>query len=386
MHISWILKRAIFFENIIKLSDVDFHPTFTKVFSRFLGKQITEGQLENWAVKNSSVLPIKYLLQAEWYYPSTYIETKYDNYRMRLYKKPEESTYLDVKKSGFLIGNGDIPDLWLYIGSPVTSSISSNLDKSSAHNYFIVEALLTLFRIDELNTLYSPDIKRFLNKNKTKIDDIRKMLQFTPKLLGSASDGIAYLIGDNMVLKIFKNKFSYEKSLEAMNSLHTNSTSAKTEAMIYDAGVLGNFLDSNIYYYIMEKMEVVQELNINFRKIIEKVYEYIAKNILETKSLRNIKFDKKDLNSPIIKDEINNSIEYMFDHIMNNMSDEINIIERELKLKSTWLKSFIEEVLMKYLTNRGDLHLGNLGITNYGDLRYFDPSHSNWENDINYVM
>ena len=54
-------------------------------------------------------------------------------------------------------------------------------------------------------------------------------------------------------------------------------------------------------------------------------------------------------------------------------------------LNKTWLQSFVEEILMKYLTGRTDLHLGNLGVTSYGELRYFDPSFANWNSDINIV-
>ena len=39
-----------------------------------------------------------------------------------------------------------------------------------------------------------------------------------------------------------------------------------------------------------------------------------------------------------------------------------------------WLRTFIEEVFIKYFTGRKDLHTDNLGINNNGQLRYFDPT------------
>jgi hypothetical protein len=38
---------------------------------------------------------------------------------------------------------------------------------------------------------------------------------------------------------------------------------------------------------------------------------------------------------------------------------------------------------MKFLTSRGDLHLGNLGLTGYGDFRYYDPAHGSHTEHLN---
>ena len=52
-------------------------------------------------------------------------------------------------------------------------------------------------------------------------------------------------------------------------------------------------------------------------------------------------------------------------------------------LRRSWLVSYIEEVMTKFITGRGDLHMGNLGVTSYGDLRYYDPTHEDWTHSIN---
>jgi len=56
---------------------------------------------------------------------------------------------------------------------------------------------------------------------------------------------------------------------------------------------------------------------------------------------------------------------------------------QSLKLDSNWLLKFIEEVIAKSTSFRGDLHMGNLGINNNGELRYFDPYHEDHEYGIN---
>jgi hypothetical protein len=65
-------------------------------------------------------------------------------------------------------------------------------------------------------------------------------------------------------------------------------------------------------------------------------------------------------------------------------SDEkLYAIQQDGQLKDNWLRLYIEEIIVKYLTSRTDLHLGNLGITNSGELRYFDPSYGNWVSKLN---
>jgi hypothetical protein len=49
---------------------------------------------------------------------------------------------------------------------------------------------------------------------------------------------------------------------------------------------------------------------------------------------------------------------------------------RSFKINPNWLSKLIEEMLWKYATGRNDLHGGNLGITSFGDFRYFDPAYS----------
>ena len=48
-------------------------------------------------------------------------------------------------------------------------------------------------------------------------------------------------------------------------------------------------------------------------------------------------------------------------------------IKADYNLKDNWLENLIEEIIHKINTGRTDLHTGNIGVTNYGQLRFFDP-------------
>jgi len=70
------------------------------------------------------------------------------------------------------------------------------------------------------------------------------------------------------------------------------------------------------------------------------------------------------------------------------MKPELNKAIQDTKkaipeLKDNWLELYIEEVIMKYLTGRTDLHMGNIGVTGYGELRYYDPAYGGHESEIN---
>lgn len=113
--------------------------------------------------------------------------------------------------------------------------------------------ITALHKISPYSFITDDDINQFIIENKETIDKIRSMFHKAPKLLGEGADGVVFDIG-GLVLKIFKNHFSFEAACEAMDRLYENPELAKTEAMIYDIDVLGHILGNEIYYYITEKM------------------------------------------------------------------------------------------------------------------------------------
>jgi hypothetical protein len=165
-----------------------------------------------------------------------------------------------------------------------------------------------------------------------------------------------------------------------MERLHKNPDLAKTEAMIYDAGYLGDIGKMKIYYIIIEKMKPVSGLDEYSIKYIETVAAFISTMMSRNKDL--IKPMKKNIeNISEIKNQIT-TITGMIESAALSHKDikrYVEYIETHNALNPNWLKYFIEELIVKYLTARTDVHIGNLGITNSGQLRYFDPVYNETE-------
>ena len=85
-----------------------------------------------------------------------------------------------------------------------------------------------------------------------------------------------------------------------------------------------------------------------------------------------------------IKDKVRRGAAEMARRIRNYLGNTaFDYIESAEDLRSDWLESLAEEFIMKYLTGRTDLHAGNIGLTQYGNFRYFDPAYSHWTSNIN---
>lgn len=314
----------------------------------------------------------------------------------------EDGLDMHIREASLLQGVNTIPNLYL-IHTDVEGQFQIDQpEKESvevAHNSFITFALNQLFD----RTIPSEEIIDFINKNKSKINELRRSFQMSPQYLGGGADGVAFLISPSLVLKIFKEKFAYDKALEAWNRLHLSPKSARTEAMIYDVGELGTCDDSPVYYYIMEKM---QPLRVDLRNRGSSVdedtqdsLEYIERNIHEIIVLVRywVRQRKQDLFEKLKKDfakhqnssKLNQEIKSIAVIMARNANQALNErnqnmilnTKREIektfntRLRQNWLSVFIEEIIVKYLTSRTDLHTGNVGITSSGYLRYYDPAH-----------
>ncbi|MFZ4399356.1 MAG: hypothetical protein ACOYO1_04915 [Bacteroidales bacterium] len=299
---------------------------------------------------------------------------------------------IKVSSSFFIKGTNKIPNLYLY-------KVYQSFGKYS----FIIESLQELYSKQE------SEIYPFINANKKKIDKIISTFGRSDfKVLGSGSDGIVFDGNNDMVLKIFKDKFSYEKAVEAYNLMHSQNIMAKTEALIYDVGILGSFLNNEIYYYIMEKMKAVSNIdNIKIQLFIslllntiseavrtDKEFVNMKKNIIySTKYSSEIHEGKEEIEEYVKKEFHREDIDAYFEKELSRMKNEINekvnkvIIEKnkeadfnlteiELKLRKGWLMNFIEEMILKLVSNRGDLAIRNLGVIKYKDLKFFDPAFS----------
>lgn len=359
----------------------------------FINKQISNEDFEKWLLSNS----IDFLSNSKWstIKQKSIINTAIENkiYYISLQPMSDSDRLLEsfkIKESSMLQPYKEIPKLFLCEVKFISNLKLTNLDKELAEYNFIVEPLFKFFRLN-LDQVTIQAIKNFISNNKSKISEILNIGTTIPRPVGCGIDGCAFSISDNLILKIFKDKQLYNKSLETINRLHKEPQLANTEAMIYDVGELGKFefaqLKIPIYYYIMEKMKPVSTLNQN---TIENIYDLIKSIVhLFYENKQTLKQIKNDLENKIldqtqIKEEINIYKKTLSEEVRKTNIEDINKIENNIDLSSDWLESLVEEILVKYLTGRTDLHIGNLGISKYKKLRYFDPYHQNHTSEIVY--
>lgn len=309
----------------------------------------------------------------------TFRYTDTDSTPVRIFKQPVKD--IGESKVSLLKGFGMFPNMFMYEGEDAdTYGTKGSIPKELAQDSFIMEAVTHMFNYGYSPTLYSL-MGEFVKQYKSNIDSLRKSFQHSPKYLGGGADGVAFSIGQGYILKIFQEAHSYNEAKKAMERLHKNKELAKTEAMIYDVGILGNFNGKNLYYYIMEEMTPINTKSPIFIECVRSIGSDIF-----TEIFKNHKREVKDLKSVIKDGNTKVDIDFMVRNIAIDIVEQIREkdaryireVENLADLKDTWLESFAEELIMKYLTSRTDLHMGNIGITNQGELRYFDPSHQGW--------
>lgn len=274
-----------------------------------------------------------------------------------------------------IFGLGNIPTTYLVVKN--NYSESGNLNNDLSHNHFIFNFIrncaLSVDYDFESAVEFSTE---FINENKSKIDKLRSNFSKPPVELGQGVDGIAYDIGEDMVLKIFKNKFAFSKAKESVENLHGNKMLAETEANIYDVGVFNTVEfegeDYTFYYLIIEKMEMIPMAS-GLDILLEDLKGFIMPNT----ELWNISdqmhlMDKNKLEAEVSKF----SKDIIATYPNKELYGDVGRYLSTTKARKNWLYSLVKEMVMKILTDRIDLHGGNIGLNNQGNLRFFDPAFS----------
>lgn len=238
-------------------------------------------------------------------------------------------------------------------------------------------------------------MNQFVESNIAKINRLRSFFgKSRPVYLGSGVDGVAYDIGNGLIAKFLIDDFVIRKAKEAMESLHQQTSTAKTEAMIHEVDSIGTTPGSQfpVFYIIMEKMTPVSEFRGRDPGLYWSLFKVTGfiKNEIEDLFHNEVWLNDRDRRAEVLKTELHQKIVEItqackshpeLQEVIANINECIK--DEYLNLRSDWLERFVEEVFDKVATERGDLHLGNLGITGYGTLCFYDPAHKYFKTRIN---
>jgi hypothetical protein len=281
-----------------------------------------------------------------------------------------------LKERKLIKGIGKIPDLYYYSVKNVEVSFENfeAFGKEALNNYFIVEVLKSFPSFRGKN---NRDYNQFIIDNISKINNLKSMFKERPTFLGRQTDSTVFTMSDDLVIKFFINKYLYDKMKESYDFLFEQPAMGKEELPIYDIGQLGIFNDTPIYYLIMKKVKIIPRHERHYFETIannvvyeindnKDYYTYLTELCREKKynrAMQEIEKASIDIAENIREDQDPNIIKAL-------------IYFKKLGLTEKWLEKFIKHFLSKVITEKYDLHAGNIGITQQKELQYFDPA---WE-------
>jgi len=330
-------------------------------------------------------------------------------YILRTEPIPADYRLKDCQLVAKLMPSKPIKETFLYryeVGSKTTESSPKELK----HYSFLIGVISTLANEKNHNNSDLVDATyKFIEENKELLDKIMLSFKTLPRYINEGADGIVFSIGENRVIKFLNSKFAYDKSIEAVNRIFEKSEGAELEPMIYDHGqfkpiTIKKHLSQNletitIYYYIMEKMvPVFNIMNENvIVELLDKIFkkiENIQPNILEWKQKLKDKNNKifeeidpktKEITTLVANEIINDPVFYAkLRHELRKSRDKIKeslnpAADKKFEFNSNWLQKLVKEIIWNNILDRKDLFARNLGITGYGDFRYFDPANEKYK-------
>jgi hypothetical protein len=189
-----------------------------------------------------------------------------------------------------------------------------------------------------------------------------------PRLLGAGTDGEAWDISSGLVLKIHRDQ---EKYLDIIR-LPADSYLLKIRPKIFTSGSFSK----NLQWVLMEKLDTIDEYDIELDILIAELSYYTEKTIEITGIAR-----PKIIGNHIY---LNSKLERSFEKVILDFEinsdfpiEKIQIIKERYNLTDNWLNDFAKQIIYLHIADKADdLWLPNLGISrlihNKGTFIFFD--------------
>jgi len=237
------------FDTFLKIGS---RPNVKSLLSKLLKISISDEDFDSWIEKNSSTSPfLKELIDHNSFFQAIdydlgkilpFIFSIKENEKIIISKVSTPPDNIKISKSSYLQPEKNIPRLYFFVGKEIVLTDEStgkilDLDKDIAHYGWVINAIRAAVSFYES----IEDISSFIRNNKAALNKINSMSSGHLKYLGQGVSGAAFQLTETMVIKIFSSSFQYQKAKEAFERLHKNPELAKTEAMIYDVGIIGQY-------------------------------------------------------------------------------------------------------------------------------------------------